>query len=60
MNYSLLGPPTRIIGERHVVLLRTGDITLTYCSRHGLTEHRFEYDGKKKLVCLECEKAEKA
>ena len=56
MNYSLIGTPTRIVGDRHVELLRTGDIIQSWCSHHGRCEHRFEYAGKKKLVCLECEK----
>ena len=56
MNYSLSGTPTRIIEGRHVELLRTGDITLSWCSHHGRCDHRYEYDGKKKLVCLLCEK----
>ena len=57
MNYSLTGTPTRIENGRHVEQLRTGDITLAWCSHHGRRcDHRFVYDGKKKLVCLECEK----
>jgi hypothetical protein len=55
-DYTAIGSPTRIIQGRHVETLRTGDITLSWCSHHGRCEHRFEYGGKKPLVCLECEK----
>ena len=58
MNYSLTGTPTRIENGRHVELLRTGDITLSWCSHHGRCDHRYEHDGKKKLVCLLCERKE--